>query len=196
MNIPAAKRNMLIVVAVATLAAIGSIWFFLITAQQAKLKDLNSQFSGFEDKRRNIRSTLQTRPKVDAAFIAATEKLAEEEQSMASGDLYAWFYTTIKTFKANYHVDIPQFGTIETGNSTLIPNFPYKQVKSSVSGTAFFQDFGKFLADFENHFPYLRVENLTLEPIPGAATEAEREKLNFRMDIIAPVNNSGETDKK
>ena len=34
----------------------------------------------------------------------------------------------------------------------------------NLRGTAYFQDLGAFLADFENEFPYLRVQNLELEP--------------------------------
>jgi hypothetical protein len=72
----------------------------------------------------------------------------------------------------------------------MFPKFPYKAVQFSLRGTAYFHDFGKFLADFENRFPYLRVQNLELEP--AATTSAnnteDAEKLSFRLEIVTLVN--------
>ncbi|HTQ49209.1 MAG TPA: GspMb/PilO family protein, partial [Candidatus Acidoferrales bacterium] len=63
--------------------------------------------------------------------------------------------------------------------------FPFKEIRVTISGTAYYHELGKFLADFENSFPHIRVVNLALEPVN--ATEAGNEKLSFRMDIIALV---------
>jgi hypothetical protein len=45
---------------------------------------------------------------------------------------------------------------------------------------------GRFIADFENTFPLMRVVNLSLE-MNAAPTAAERDKLAFKMDIITLV---------
>ena len=190
------KRNKLIIVAVATVAVVALICYFLIGAQRAKLRELEEQYQGNLDKQRHMKTAMVNAVKIDAELARLGDKLTASEQEMASGDLYSWMYNTIKGFKSAYRVDIPQFSTVEPGNTTLIYNFPYKQVKISVSGSGFFHDFGKFLADFENHFTLMRVENLILEPTSGAEKEADREKLGFKMDIIALVNASPDAAKK
>ena len=75
------------------------------------------------------------------------------------------------------------------GEVDLMPHFPYKQLKVTVGGTAYYHDLGKFIADFENTYPHARIANLTLEPVGGTADSGE--KLAFRMDIIALANPTG-----
>jgi hypothetical protein len=44
---------------------------------------------------------------------------------------------------------------------------------------------GKFIADFENKFPHVRVANLIIQPAQTSGSNDE--KLSFKMDVIAPV---------
>jgi hypothetical protein len=104
---------------------------------------------------------------------------------MASGDLFSWVVNKqLRPFIAPYKVEIPQFSQLEQKDMNLLPKFPYKQASLRVGGKARFHDFGKFLADFENAFPYFRVLNLEMEPTPLGD---EKEKLTFSMDIIVLV---------
>ena len=75
-------------------------------------------------------------------------------------------------------------GAPVAGAVTLLPAFPYNQLSVSVNGTAYYEDLGKFLADFENRFPCMRIQNLNLEPGYGPNAD-DREKLTFHMDIIS-----------
>jgi membrane protein YdbS with pleckstrin-like domain len=102
-------------------------------------------------------------------------------------------------------VDIPQFSREVAVEPGILPRFPYKAVLFNVRGTAYYHDLGKFLADFENTYPYMRVQNVELDPVAasagsaatsvsgGATTAANNgsdsnEKLNFKMEIVALVN--------
>jgi hypothetical protein len=104
---------------------------------------------------------------------------------MASGDLYSWTYGTIRLFKQQYKVEIPEIGHPEVGDADLFATFPYKQLRFSINGKAYFHDLGKFVADFENAFPHARVVNLAIEPANG-----EGEKLSFRMDIVELIKSN------
>jgi len=53
---------------------------------------------------------------------------------------------------------------------TLLPGFPYNQATVSMAGSAYFWDLGKFLAEFENRFPYARIQNLSWNPPTAPAT--------------------------
>jgi hypothetical protein len=81
-------------------------------------------------------------------------------------------------------VDIPNVGQPSAGDCELLGGFPYKQIRFSLSGSAYYHDLGKFVADFENKFVHCRVVNLSLEP---SGEPAAGEKLNFKMDVIALV---------
>jgi len=70
----------------------------------------------------------------------------------------------------------------------LFGNFPYKQMRFTLTGVAYYHDLGKFIADFENKFPHCRVVNLSADA-PGSMS-ANGERLNFRMDIITLVKPS------
>ena len=86
-------------------------------------------------------------------------------------------------------MDISVNSQLSMGEVDLLPHFPYKQLKVTVGGTAYYHDLGKFIADFENAFPHMRFANLTLEPVGGTGDNSE--KLTFRMDIIALANPTG-----
>ncbi len=118
------------------------------------------------------------------------------EHDIAFGDPTAWFYETLRNFKEHYAVDISSYGQPSLGSVDLLSKFPYNQIKFSISGTAFYQDLGKFIADFENTFPHMRIVNLALDPAsgdlgPGHGPVAD-DTLSFKMDIITLVK-TGET---
>jgi hypothetical protein len=185
------KTNQLILVAAGTAALLAVIIFGLIRSQYHSLSQIKNDTGAAQTQLKNVKDTIKRSDTVEAELIDASYNLSQGEQDMASGDIYAWTYDTIRRFKAQYKdVDIPQIGQPEIGDVDLLPNFPYKQVKFVVSGTAYYHDLGKFVADFENSFPHIRLINLTLQPA-GAGNE----KLSFSMDIIALVKPNSTTSK-
>ncbi len=182
------KRNQLILVAGLTAIAMVGLWFGLINNQTEKLNTLTAKKSASAKKLQQITTGVQAGPGIKSQLDEDGEKLAKLEADMASGDLNSWAFNTIRQFKANYSkVDIPQFSQIEGAKDvTMIPKFPYKQASLTLAGTALFYDFGRFLADFENRFPYFRVANLSLEPAPSGPG-GDPERLAFKIDIIALV---------
>jgi Tfp pilus assembly protein PilO len=196
MRLSSDKRNKLIIVGLLTAGVIAALWIFLIGAQEQKLREIADETREKNQKRLQVKNATATATKIEADYQAASQKLEGIEQEIATGDLYSWLYNTIKNFKAAYRVDIPQFSTVEEGETSLVYKFPYRQVKITVSGSSYYSDFGRFVADFENHFPHMRIENLSVEPVSGGEREADREKLAFRMDIIALVNPTPYANKK
>lgn len=181
------KRNKIIVVAIVTVAAIGGLWFELIGSLQGKLAETTKKTDATRQSILDMERVVHDAEMVKTNLLTVTQKLDEVENGMASGDLYAWIISAIKRFNAPaYKVEIPQFGSPVEGQVTMLPNFPYRQATIAVGGVAYYYDFGKFLADLENHFPYLRVQNLVLEPAGGTNPE-DKEKLSFRMEIVLLV---------
>jgi hypothetical protein len=129
----------------------------------------------------------------------AQGKLKTVESAMASGDMYSWIILTMNSFKENggYKVEIPQFSREVPSDVGLLAKFPYRAAVFHVRGTAFFHDFGRFVADFENNFPYMRIQNIDLEPATSSVAnnanansspDDNREKLSFKMEIVTLVN--------
>jgi len=186
-KLPKEKRNALILVVIVTIAVLNGLGFGLIKYQFNKLSALRSARATAQEKLRQMRDAVKNADRIEADLTEAKKTLEAIEDDMASGDLNAWVINTLRTFKAGYKVEMPQFSPIgPVTEVNLIPNFPYKQATITVAGSAHFHDFGKFLADFENQHPHIRILNLTLDGAPNATSE-DQEKLNFKMEISTLV---------
>ena len=184
-RLPPAKRNQLIGVIAATLALICLVYFLLISPQNTKNRDQAVKIGQEAQRLDQYEKAIKKMADTKAALDTLNGQLTQAESDVASGDLYAWTVDTIRRFKTNYHVEIPTIGQPSQGDCDLIGDFPYKQIRFSLQGTAYYHDLGKFVSDFENKFTHCRVVNLSLDPV--SENPAAGEKLNFRMDIVALV---------
>ena len=181
------KRNQLILVILLTSCVVAGLWFGLIRFQQSRLEQLALSTKAAEQRLEQVRQSIETADVVEAKLGEAGKRLSAIESTMANGDLYAWTINTLRTFRVGYKVEIPQFSQIDGPKEmNMLAGFPYKQANMTISGTALYSDLGKFVADFENQFPYMRVLNLSLEPVP-AMNGGEKERLTFRMEIATLV---------
>jgi hypothetical protein len=182
------KRNQLLLTGVVIAVVLAGLWFTLISSLRNKVESVGRERQAAEQKLALVLRSIQNADQLDSQVGEASGRLSKLETGMASGDLYSWAINTLRQFKQPYSkIEIPQFSQIDGPKPTsMLATFPYQQASLTIGGTAHFHDFGRFLADFENGFPYIRVQNLQLEPLPSAAN-SEQEKLSFRMDIIALV---------
>jgi hypothetical protein len=181
------KRDQFILVLLLIAGGAAGLWFGLINFQKGHLRQLEADKQTAQNTLDSWDRLIKNADHIEADLAVASKKLADQEEDMASGDLYLWLVKNIRTFKVPYKsLDIPQLGQPEVKETSLLPKFPYKQVTLTIGGTSYFHDLGKFIADFENQFPLFRVVNLEMEPAPAVAG-TEREKLSFKMDVIALV---------
>ena len=188
-RLPKEKRDQLVLVGMGTLFLLILIVFSLIRPQYAAISAIKART---DDARKDLQSKEDTIKKADTVstqLADLTYTLSQAEGDMVSGDPAQWIYNTIRNFKEHYKVDISVNSQLSMGEVDLLPHFPYKQLKVTVGGTAYYHDLGKFIADFENTFPHARITNLTLDPVGGTGDNSE--KLTFRMDIIALANPTG-----
>jgi len=186
-KLPKEKRNALILVVIVTVAVLSGLGFGLIRYQFGKLDEMRQKRDTADHKVEEMRNAVKNADHAETELAERRKILDGLEDDMASGDLNAWVINELRTFKAGYKVDMPQFSPLgPVTDVPLIPGFPYKQATITVAGTAHFHDFGKFLADFENQHPHIRILNLTLDGTPFANSD-EMEKLNFKMEISTLV---------
>jgi len=179
------KRNQLILVALGTVIVAALIYIFLISPQDKRLVQIKQDKLAADQQLSLYSKTISDSSNSATLLVQTANSLSEAEKDMASasGDNYIWIYNLISQFNKGYNVDIPSIGQPAVSPMDALPHFPYNdQVTVQVSGDAYYHDFGKFIADFENKYPHIRVLNLVLEP---AGTGDE--KLNFRMDIVALI---------
>ncbi len=180
------KRKQLILVSLVTLLTLAGAYNYLIRSQQEGLHKLAAQKAEAQQKHDSMKRAVASADDIDSQLGVLQGRLNKLEDKMASGDLYSWAINTVRQFKLSYKLDIPQFSQIDGPRDvTLIPKFPYQQASLSVAGTGQFQDLGRFIADFENDFPHMRILNLVLEP--ESTLNESSEKLSFKMDIVALV---------
>jgi hypothetical protein len=185
-RMPKDKRARIVLVVLGTLVAGAVVWVTLIRPLQDKAAQVARKIEDSRSKVELGHKNLSSSNQVAAALAAASDQLGKAEATMASGDLYAWMIQTMNRFKTPYGVDIPQISREIPSEVGVFPNFPYRAAVFVVRGTGYYHDFGKFLADFENSFPYIRVQNLELDSMGGGRVE-DPEKLQFKMELVTLV---------
>lgn len=184
-KLPKDKRDKILAVAMATVVISAAFGYLVIKPQRTTLAATLVEVQKSQDQLTRGNSTLATKEQVNQQFEEARRNLARCETAMAApNDMYSWLIQTLNTFSEGKHVDIPQFGRELPTEVGVFPKFPYRSALFNIRGTANYHDFGKFLADFENNYPYIRVQNIELDP---AGAEAGREKLNFKMELLTLV---------
>jgi len=189
-NLPKEKRDRLLLALGVTVVGVVAIYYLLIgnqrSAAKAVAKQINEQRLKVTSAERLVAATAELKRNLELA----NQKLTSIEEGMASGDMYAWVIQTVGRFGAERKVEIPQFSREVMTDVGILPKFPYKAAVFNVRGVAYFHDLGKFLADFENSFPFARIQNIELEPAGNSAATAtsDNEKLGFRMEIVTLIN--------
>jgi hypothetical protein len=179
-KLPKEKRNQVILVWLVTLGVLAAGGFVVLRAQLDAKSRAASNLEARKSQYKHMTELLEGKEALEQKAAAASQDLAKLEYQMAdSVDVFSWAINTLRDFNQSRNVDIPQKSQPVSGANTLLPDFPYNEARLTVAGTAFFQDLGLFLADFENKFPFARITNVDIQP----ATSGD-EKLSFRMDII------------
>jgi len=185
-KLPREKRNQFVLVVVITLAVLSGLGFGLIKYQYENLKHLADRKVEADKKFRQMEDAVRNSAKIESDLTEAKQTLSQLESDVApQGDLYSWVIGMLRSFKGPYKVEIPQYSQMgPTTEMSMLPGFPYKQASMTIAGKAHYHDLGRFLADFENRFPHMRILNLGLD-VDGNPQEAEM--LAFRMDIVTLV---------
>ncbi|HEV2320255.1 MAG TPA: hypothetical protein VGV18_10925 [Verrucomicrobiae bacterium] len=179
------KRNQLFVTLAAAILAVAGLGFGVIRPQYIKLANIRKETAATQVKwaadQRLILQSSSSATNLSNLYV----ELSSNEVDIASGDIYAWTLDTVRHFKAGYKVEVPEIGQPRVGPMELFPNFPYQQLRLSINGTGYYHDIGKFIADFENKYPHMRVVNLDMTPVGS-----DSEKLSFKADIVTLVKSS------
>lgn len=189
-NLPKEKRDKLILAVMGSVAGVVGIWFGLIESQQAGLRSKAKLLAETQGKLQTVQRELRLTEGFKATLDSIQRQIQGMEAKMPTGDVYRWAIRSITSLQTN-NVEIANLEPPRIGESTILPKVPYKTALLSVNGTAYYHDFGRFLASLENSFPHMRLQRLELDPMQfGEATSAGQEQLNFKLEIIALIKAS------
>jgi hypothetical protein len=189
------KRNRLVLVIVLTIAIGIGLWYGIISTRNVRLEEAKASIRAAIDKLEKAKTLVKQADKAEARVAAATNQLNVVEDAMASGaDHYTWAILLLEKARTRHEVKIIEVTRPVKSDVGLLAQFPYQAAIFTVRGAGHYHDFGKFLADFENSFPYFRIQNLSLAPasdsVVGSDTPAAvsaAENLSFRMEIVALI---------
>ena len=170
-----------------TVALMAALWYLLVVPMQVALRKTEAAYSKHQDNLAKAQRTMRSATDIGETFSNKVELLQQRESGLAPArDTYAWIINTINPFiQSRKGVNIVSFSEPVISDEGLLPRFSYKWATCHVSAIGYYQDFGKFFADFENSFPYFRIQNVDVSVNTGPAAEAE--KLSFNFDIVTPV---------
>jgi hypothetical protein len=193
------KKERLMMVGVASLGLVAVLYFFVIGAQKATLADLALKTEAVQQKLTKAEFWVRNRTTILGNLDKNRDIAEEKEKGTAPLDKLRWFLNTLNQFKTGYAVDLENYTDPESADVGVLPKFPYSAAVFGVEFTAYYEDFGRFLADFENHFPYMRVQNIDIRAEAstrmqtqeiGAEAEPPGEKLLIKMKVVTLVKPS------
>ncbi|MCL4180842.1 MAG: hypothetical protein KJ072_24230 [Verrucomicrobia bacterium] len=182
-NWPAGTRNRILYVLLVGSGLVLLIWFGLVSPLQARLKVRTAKAELARMQLQLAHASLDKAPHYRALADEKRAEIAELESLMAEGGLLLWQYGILMPYAKPYDVNFQTWETLALGEIDVPPKVPYRMATFAVTGEAHYHAFGKFLADFENSSPFIKVKGLTLQSVsPGFRSGGDAEQLRFRLE--------------
>jgi len=190
MKLSKEQRDHLLVTFLMTVMVVVAMWMLLLGPIRTSLGRLKGEVQGSADTLAEAKGLVARASQIDLEVQAVGKFLAKLEENMVDGDPNLWIRLKVDEFqrRKEYNVTIPTIGSYYESDIGLLPDFPYQGVVFSVQGSAFYHDLGRFIADFENAFPLIRVQNLSLQPdVTAGDFGPDRERLTFSFELVVPL---------
>jgi Tfp pilus assembly protein PilO len=188
-----AQREQLLAMSIGAVMLIGLLWYFGVMSMNDTLAATRKKTAKMQTTLSDAEMWIRREGDIQETLHARNEILAKREAVLAPDrDTYAWLINTMNTFlQSRKGINIDTYSQPEFTDSGILSKFPYRWATFHLRGSGYYQDIGDFFRDFENEFPYFRIENpaLTVNIGPGI----EPEKLSVSFDIVAPVVSSADT---
>ena len=168
--------------ALALIIVLGAYSFFY---QRASILGKARELEAIQEKTRMAKRQVDLVAQFREDLAAANEHLETIEEGVAQGDPYRWVIRVLNEFQTKYKIKIGDFGPPRAEEAVYMPKVPYKAAQFTINGSAFFHNFGEFLADFENSYPLIRIKRIELDANGAQVDEnQEEEKLSFRIEFV------------
>ena len=198
MNLPKEKKDRLILVGICGVVICVGIWYGLIQTRRTALNLSKTKLTKASAQLDQATTWVKKADQIELEVARTLKIIQNMEENMASAaDPFAWSYVFLDKARSGHDIEIrevlrPEKKEAERKKDVgVFADFLYNVVVFTVSGAAHYHDFGNFVADFENQFPYFRIQSISLSnPAEGggdAGARTAKEKLLFRMDVVALI---------
>jgi hypothetical protein len=159
------KRDKLLLIALGTGGLLAALYLMVISAQNTALAEYSEKTEAAKEKLAKAERWLRMAPTIQTRLDSNRRELEGKQAEMAPVDKFKWFYDTLDKFLAQRSVKLTDITREpEIGAVGILPKFPYEAATFGLKLNARYKDLGAFLSEFENQFPYMRVNNLDIEP--------------------------------
>lgn len=189
------KKDRLVMTTVMSSFATLAVYVFIISPQRAEIRQNEEKLAASLDLRDTSLRWMRMAPMVRSNLFAKRGELSESEEIMAPVSKFNWFYNTLESVRSRHNVRLVDITREpEIGPVGVLPKFDYETAAFGVKLNATYHDFGQFLADLENEFPQMRVQNLKLDAeaqtAAGGAADKNPELLAITMKVVTLVKPS------
>lgn len=179
------KRKQLIGLAIGVVCFVALTWYLLIRQQYDKLQVQQKKIAEVQGEIDKAKHKNRMLDQFEGEFKASQGELQRLEDRMASGDVYRWMLHVFEELQTSNRVSALNIDPPREGVSEIPPQVAYRTATFSVSGIAYYHDFGVFLAALENNLPFLRLQRLDLKRASFVDTGSEeKEQLSFTMELL------------
>jgi len=186
------KRDKLLLTIIGVVGVLSVLYFLVITDQQDEIAQLKSKITALNSKRDTAERLSKRMNEVDANFEAQKKILVQKQAEMPRpGQDHAWFLNLMEEQRRKFDLEVEDIKTPDATEAGILPKFPFRAVALNVTMIGTYYDFGRFLANFENSYPYMRVQGLKIVPEirgtrPGESADSG-DKLRFTYKVIALI---------
>ncbi len=178
------KRKQLLALAIGVVLFVSGAWYLVIRHEYAKLSSQASKIAEVQAQVEKAKHNNRMLDHFEGDFKNSLQELQRLEERMGTGDVYRWMLHIFEQLQTSNNVSVVNIDPPRLRESDIPPQVPYRMATFSVSGTAYYHDFGVFLAALENELPFARLEKLELKQASFTDSGSEdREKLSFTMEL-------------
>ncbi len=197
------KRDKLILVIIAGVGVVSVLYFLVITDQKDELNSLGLKVDALRAKIVSSEKTHKRQVAVQENLDLQRKILTEKQEEMPRpGQDQRWFLNMMEDRRNRFGLEFGDYKSPDIIYPGILPEFEFSAISFPVIWLGAYADFGRFLADFENSFPYMRVELTSisveprlatggLEPLGQAsktsAAPAEPWKLRFTFRVVSLI---------
>lgn len=165
------KKDRLILTCIGCVGIIAVLYFLVITDQKREIAQLDSKIAALKSKRDISDKQVKRLPDIQVDLEEQKKVLIQKQAEMPKPEEdHVWFIRIMEEMRTKYGLEVDDIKTPAPIDPGVLPKFPFRGVELRVSVIGNYADFGRFLADFENRFPYMRVEIMSIGPEKAGAT--------------------------
>jgi hypothetical protein len=183
------QKQSLTMTAVVTLVVVIGLYVGVIQVQKStknsNLKKIEEITKSLDDAKRQEKQSPALEDEVKKTTTKLNNIVAE---FVPESEPNPWATRVLGAFMNSRNLENVSLASVIIQPSSLFPDFPYQEALIKTSFKTYYHTLGRFLANFENSYPYFRVQNLDISPIVGAVNREDLEKLSVKIDIIALIS--------